>query len=74
MSNAASPQPDTSPAATSTEGGDLNLSELIGDGTLISFGIPLEDRQAKRFTVRVFVLAVAIGALSLVHFITPLGI
>ena len=32
-----------------------------------------EDRQAKRFTIRVFVLAVAIAALSLVHFIATLG-
>lgn len=33
-----------------------------------------EDGQAKRFTIRVFVLAVAIAALSLVHFIANLGV
>jgi len=32
-----------------------------------------EDRQAKRFTIRVFILAVAIAAWSLMHFIATLG-
>lgn len=46
--------------------------DLFGDGSLISFGIPLEDRQAKRFTIRVFVLAVSIASFSLIHFIVNL--
>jgi len=51
---------------------DHLVAEFLNDATVISFGIPLEDRQAKRFTIRVFVLAVAIAALSLVHFIANL--
>lgn len=42
------------------------------DGTLLSFGMPLEDRLAKRVTIQVFVLAVTIAAFSVIHFITTL--
>lgn len=84
MSNASSPRraatADSSPVPApspvdfgdGTSRSDGVFRDFSSDLTMISFGIPLEDRQAKRFTIRVFILAVAIAAWSLMHFIANL--
>mmetsp|Transcript_42075 Transcript_42075/g.98075 ORF Transcript_42075/g.98075 Transcript_42075/m.98075 type:complete len:344 (-) Transcript_42075:22-1053(-) len=44
---------------------------MITEG-LISFGVPLEDRQAKKITIRVIILASAASSFLIVHFILNL--
>lgn len=66
--------PAPTPLDVEAEGADGNGQESpdTRDGTLISFGMPLEDCLAKRVTIQVFVLAVSIAAFSVIHFITTL--
>jgi len=72
---AGTPTPYSTPAETgvaSPTGSADDVSPDSQDGTLISFGMPVEDRQAKRYTIQVFLLAVAIASFCIVHFIANL--
>ncbi|CAE7261881.1 unnamed protein product [Symbiodinium natans] len=80
----ASPMPLTPPTPLFTHNTPVNgfripvptdmssNSPAVNEGTLISFGVPLEDSAAKRITIRVILLAAATCAVSIVHFILNL--